>query len=93
MGIDIFHNHAQQRVTRKTLRVFGLQSDIAHNVIEQVGSIGTKPIGDTTRALGRLTEGNVFLFTLLLKVWFISIRTDQRHTKTLLNEPPGNTTP
>jgi hypothetical protein len=69
MAIDIFHGYAKKPGTIcKMLLMFGPQSYIAHDVIEQVGPIGTKPIGNTTRALGFLTEGNVFLLTLLLKV-------------------------
>ena len=77
---------------RKTLLVIGPQSHIAHDVIEQVGPIGTKPVSNTTCALD-LTEGNAFLMTLVLKVLLICIGTDGRDTDTLLDELPGNPTP
>jgi hypothetical protein len=94
MAIDVFHGHAKkQGAIRKILLMFGPQSYIAYDVIEQIGPIGTKPIGDTTCALGFLTEGNVFLLTLLSKVCFIGIGTNRCDTETLLNELPGDTAP
>jgi hypothetical protein len=92
MAIDVFHGRTPKGAMRKTLLVIGPQSYIAHDIIEQVGSIGTKPVGNTPRALD-LTEGNTFLVTLILKVRFICIGTDGCDTDTLLNKLPGNTTP
>jgi hypothetical protein len=94
MAIDVLHGYAKKPGTiRKRLLMFGSQSHVTHDVVEQIGPIGTKPIGDTTRTLGFLTEGNVFLLTLLLKVGFTGIGTNRCDTEILCNELPGDAAP